>query len=530
MAKVALMFLGGLPNPNEDSGQCWKRFLELSNNKYFHNIIFVIHPISKTDKIHGFWKEYLNTNLSLQKRSKINTIYITQENKHLRTAWATRSLVDVTIIMIKEAYNYKTTIEKFILIEGKTCPLYNLSVLYKTVTASRKNWFGPLNNSCKTTLEENPHPNMYCDESICLKEKDCSFWSQWMILDSKYIQSILDTQIMKSTETVQCNGSLIDQIIVPKHNNIDAKIVKHSLVEMLDVDQKPCTFADELYFGLYLKRKRTIKEFIHIIKTISLRHLYTTYKVIKPHDRKTVRYIDAPDNFFESSHYSHLVNPLTINSNYSRNIPLELKKYPFYIIPMRFNVRSVLNIFSVPPVYADWRYFNPSPFNIFRSFSYPGFAIKEYIGLENEKAINFLLRLRTNPNSSFESLGLSKIAYWTHPLEYNSDLASIYINGYNLLEYLHKINPQDSQFKYLRDIYPPLFKQSKLEVTYKKTRGYKFAYLEPSKILIGTYITSDVLNSARMRGCLFIRKCEKGSQIHLYAEQLYAKDSKYIYD
>ena len=50
------------------------------------------------------------------------------------------------------------------------------------------------------------------------------------------------------------------------------------------------------------------------------------------------------------------------------------------------------------------------------------------------------------------------------------------------------------------------------------------------KSLFGSHVTHEVLNEARMRGSLFIRKCENNSFIHMFAKQLYKKNSKYIYD
>ena len=56
------MFLGGLPNPEEDSGRAWHSFLRMSGTDHYHDIVFVVHPIEAKDPITGVWTEYLSSN------------------------------------------------------------------------------------------------------------------------------------------------------------------------------------------------------------------------------------------------------------------------------------------------------------------------------------------------------------------------------------------------------------------------------------------------------------------------------------
>ena len=472
---------------------------------------------------------------------KIKAIYLNTSNNYLKTAWATRSLVDSTILMIKNSYKYASNIQKFILLEGKTCPLYSLKIICDTLLKNRKNWLSPLNNSCKESFIKNDKPNLYCSggslntgpSKKCLKKSDCSFWSQWMILDSKYIQDLLDTNISKDKKIVTCTGgSTINQIVVNKKQPDGVKsspeIIKRSLVEMLDIYNKPCGFSDELYFGLMLKRGRTPEEFTKIINTIKPSKFVIPRVLIKPVSNRS-KYIDPEDSSFSSSTMDTNISPV---NNYSRSKPGDSEDLPFYLPTILFNDNPITNIYSIPSVYTDWRSFNLNPFNIFRSFLYRNLNINTLLNNNNpENTINILLKSQAH-NESFNSLNLNQVAYWAHPLEYNTIPFYSFINGYNILEYFYK-NGRDGWLKYLLGLY----KNSLLQVQVKNLSTiyidkYKFITTHGVKNLtrlIGTFITNDILNSARMSGSLFIRKCEKGSNIHKYANQLYKTNTNYLY-
>ena len=524
------MFLGGLPNPKEDSGKCWKIFLDKAPLSYFNKIIFVIHPINTTDKITGFWKKYLNFNLD-SNSNKIKAIYLNEATNHLKTAWATRSLVDSTILMIKYSYKYAPTIQKFVLLEGKTCPLYNLKIICDTLLKNRRNWFSPLNNSCKEDFINNKHPNLYCPDKDCLKQSDCSFWSQWMILDSKYIQDLLNTIINKDQQIVTCNsGSTINQIVVDEkqYSKNSSDIIKRSLVEMLDIYNKPCGFSDELYFGLSLKRGRTIKQFKEIINTIKPSEFIINNTSIKPISIKSTYIHPENRQYSGSSLYSDIsIQPGKLNLHYiSKQKEQEDISRPFYLPTISFNDKPITNIYSIPSVYTDWRFFNLNPFNIFRSFNYNNLNINNLLINNNKDTINILLNLNAH-NESFNSLNLNQVAYWAHPLEYNTIPLYSFINGYNILEYFFK-NGGDDRLLYLIGLYENSLDNIRNISKYSIDK-YNFITTQISlKRLIGTFITNDTLNNARMSGSLFIRKCEKGSNIHKYADQLY-KRTKYIY-
>jgi hypothetical protein len=532
--KIAFMFLGGLPNPSEDSGKCWRIFLKNAPISYFKKIVFVVHPINETDKPLGFWKRYLTYNLN--STLKIKTIYLNTPSTHLKTAWATRSLVDATILMIKIAYKIIPTIQKFVLLEGKTCPLYNLKTICDTILKNNKNWIDPLNNSCKEEFINNKHPNLYCPTKKCLQKKDCSFWSQWMILDVEYIKNLLYTDIKKDKKPILCNnGSMVNQITVKNKSNKISNNIQQSLIQMLDIYNKPCQFADELYFGLMLKKNRTVKEFINIINTIDKDMFITNYKSIKKiNDNKKYvlpifgLYTNKKSNNIKNVNYNNnkYVNSVEMNNHYNNN--KYVNSLPFYLSSISFNDKALTSIFSLSSVYTDWNHFNINPFNIFRSFKYKNLNINKLLTNSNNNTINELLNINCK-YASFNSLNLNQLPYWAHPLEYNTIPLYQYINGYNLLLYFSSIN-KDEHLNYILSLYKISLKKIGFKFILKYSIKYDFLItLFNLKILVGTFITNKILNNARMRGCLFIRKCEKGSNINKYANQLYKKNTKYIY-
>jgi hypothetical protein len=530
---LSFMFLGGLPDPESDAGKCWLQFLKVSNQSYFSKVIFTVHPIRPTDKPTGFWKSYLS---STPEKGKIQLVNLTDKKTHLKTKWATRSLVDVTISMIKESYNKQNTIKKFILLEGKTCPLYNLQVLYDTLMKNRKSWMDPLNNSCKDILKE--HPNLYCKKNICLKKKDCSYWSQWLILDAKHIKPLLLTKINKDDDTIDCNGTLINQVEVGnKKKNLNARIIEQSLFEMLDNNQKPCAFADELYFGLLLKRNRTRQEFVDIIQ---LRKSFKkTYNKIKD-----VHSIDIKDSrAFNTHEYSEtdnsFIDPDTMSKdtrliNYNRKHIISANKsnvtYPFYMTSIKFNDREVKGVNTVSSIYTDWRYVNLNPFNIFRSYEHPELVLKTLV---NSKSLSTTIKKLldfSDETVSFESLKMNEIPYWSHPLEYNSLPLYKFINAYNMLEFFSQNSKNDYHLHALKAVYTDNILSNVKKIKYSETDGYKFITgVQNPNQLFGTHVNAETLNEARMRGSLFIRKCEDGSFIQYYADQMYTKHPKYVY-
>jgi len=515
------MFLGGLPVPNSDSGKAWLDFIQMSHKRYIKKLVIVVHPIRPTDEIDGYWKNYLNTGKKEQK-GKIKCVFLNDRDTHFKTKWATRSLVDVTIMMIKESYDRYNTIKKFILVDKTTCPLYPLQTIYDTVMKNRKNWLDPLgSHSCPDV--EKTHPNMFCKNKICLKRKDCSFWSQWLILDAKYIRPLLLTRMTKDDELVECGNSTINQIEVSnKQNNNNARIMEQSLIEMLDVNQKPCNYADELYFGLFLKRNKTIKEFNNTIQ--SRTKFSKTYRDITHiDDVKDVNVVDKVSIFRTSIESDG-------QSGHRLKYTRDTKSYPFYLAPINFNDRIVRNTYTVSSVYTNWEHFNLNPFNIFRSLEYKGLSMTKMLDSKTlRKTINMLTKQKKSV-VTFESLKMIDVPYWAHPLEYNTIPLYKFINGYNMLEYFSVRSNDDYHLNFFKQLYKEKVLIHIKSIKYEESGPFRFIVdvSTPNK-LTGYMITNDDINHARLRGSLFVRKCENGSFIHNFSKQLFKEQPEYIY-
>lgn len=578
------MFLGGLPDPVSDTGRAWKNWFMYAKQyhpEYFKKLMVIAHPISSTYKLSEHWKTIFG--------SRVLFYALTNENEHLKTAWATRSLVDVTILMIRKSYELSNTVQKFILLDGTTCPLYNLKVIYDTVTSNRLNWLDSplLYSNCKSIRENwnrRDLPALQCSSghpSDCFQEKDCSFWSQWCILDVKYFRDLLKANIVKDQILISCPTADINQITVQKSGKMKSadKKIAATLGAFVDsFDKKPCVISDEMYFGMFLKRTRTISEFLDIVFTVNVSKLLIKYDEIKHVKLKYVRQINPMDTngsgsgsgssaydnvrhhniwLMDSLLFAQNVNNVSIHSNdapYYRSsgdanekkLQLSLQKYPFFINPFRINDRIVRpSTYTIPSTYTDWRYANPDPLNVFRSFQYNGLTISDLIE-RDPKALVTWLKSSNGYDQSFASLKMDVIPYWSHPMQYNTRSLKLFVNAYNIMEYFSKMG-SDSRLQELRDTYKNILKtyMTKKEISFYDSSSrqtvliifeitvnnkFEFAALKKgtAEPIVGCPVTKDALNQARMRGALFLRKCENGSYIHAFSKQLFTTPT-YLY-
>jgi hypothetical protein len=290
---------------------------------------------------------------------------------------------------------------------------------------------------------------------------------------------------------------------------------------MLDKNDKPCNFSDELFFGLFVKRFRTKDEFIDNINSRDTFDHTSTITEVVSNDQsvKKIRH-----------------RRVNVGSNKQTRVR-QPDEYEFYLSHIRFNDFNVIDIFSVPSIYTDWRYYNLNPYNIFRSLVIPGNKRDIRDLLKNSDIQETIVHLgsiskpRGENKFTFESLNMGKLAYWAHPLEYNTEPKYVFVNGYNILVFLHAYSHTNShRLKGMLDLYNKHI-VTLMDVVYKKVGKCKFitSVGDPTE-RIGVTIDAQTLNDARSRGCLFIRKCEIGSNIHSYADQLYKKHPEYVYD
>ena len=60
-------------------------------------------------------------------------------------------------------------------------------------------------------------------------------------------------------------------------------------------------------------------------------------------------------------------------------------------------------------------------------------------------------------NQTFDSLDMSVVPYWAHPMQYNTRQLKIFVNAYNILEYFVKMG-SDPKLEELRDMYKNILK------------------------------------------------------------------------
>lgn len=617
--------------------------------EYLQRIVIAVHPISTSDQLvseivgsesvqtdvpyGNYWKKFLG--------KSVEFVPLIDQSLHLRTAWATRSLVDASILMIREAQKVAGgSLWKFILVDKTTCPLYNLKVIYDSVTANRKNWFdSPLHNRCARLLAaDNAYdPALKCDRhspNACLRRTDCSFWSQWWVIDTRYYSEIFEANIEKVDDGgTFCGASdkVIDIVDAKGSSDPANDAISAALSAFTDgVNRKPCVASDELFFQMFLKRKypdQDMDGFLDSMNMIALDEFVTNEDdmpsalrvsqiplrvmrvdpVLLVGKAKAVGAVgSAPimqQHFgwgkravkLEAVHdepgwetFEFVDSPEGAQEDYHEQWKQKYGKFPFYVNPIHILDKPVVtDVVPLCSTYTDWRFVNPNPFNIFRSFKHNGFVFVEKhadqtVNVTSYDPLYFVDSIMMgspvwgDPKpATYESLSMSHIPHFSHPLEYNTNHLYAYISGYNLLEYFNESNAafdtSDGMLQGLQSMYEDLLKPyiSSGEVT-KVSREYHFSVqsseyegsifdvLERSIFLIygglsvqkpkdksifytfyvpvksemtyrlGIPVSADVLNQARMRGALFLRKCEAGSYIHAYSQQLFSA-SKYLY-
>ena len=109
-----------------------------------------------------------------------NNIFIVDENHHLLTAWATKSLSDATLMMMQYAHiqNSENLFDKYILLSPNCCPIYTFDKIYNYLTLNDKSFINFSNG-----IHTNPS-----DVNIYSLPPSIKTGSQWMILDKQHIK------------------------------------------------------------------------------------------------------------------------------------------------------------------------------------------------------------------------------------------------------------------------------------------------------------------------------------------------------
>jgi len=125
---ILFMFLGDIPFDNLH----FDTFLKTTDKTFY----IIVHP-QKLDN----YMDKISKNDFYKKLYEDGRLLIVDSEHHVRTAWATFSLVSATLLMIQYALFKKGNIfKKYVLLSSADQPLYNYQVIFNELNADSKSW------------------------------------------------------------------------------------------------------------------------------------------------------------------------------------------------------------------------------------------------------------------------------------------------------------------------------------------------------------------------------------------------------
>ena len=112
---ILFIFLGGLPTEG-DNFEHWKALIEDSkqNNENHDNMYFIVHPKALSDiSQYIYWQQILTSRF-----------LVVDDDHHVKTSWATRSLIDAVLLAIQYA-NKSKMYKKYVLLSSTCAPVYS---------------------------------------------------------------------------------------------------------------------------------------------------------------------------------------------------------------------------------------------------------------------------------------------------------------------------------------------------------------------------------------------------------------------
>lgn len=249
---VLFMFLGGLPL-KEDVGQHWGAMLHECPTKTINNIWAVVHPLNRSqatlDSItNSFWGQYLGSRL-----------LICDEAHWVKTSWATRSLVDATLLMMQYSRLSHGAFKKYILLSSACCPIINLTDIVRMFNQNDLSWLQASNQGWPKQVQ----PVILKENGGLFDVEHLNFFSQWMALDSRHADLFFigDRTYVVSDDLYHCRESI-------NAVKINPALASHSAYEEMQLAlfsfsydyndpevASPCAPTDEHFFGSFLLRK-----------------------------------------------------------------------------------------------------------------------------------------------------------------------------------------------------------------------------------------------------------------------------------
>jgi hypothetical protein len=482
---ILLMFLGGLPNEdNTEIYNHWKSLIECSD---INNFKIVVHPLTIDNFIiPPIWNLF--------------DIQVVDINHHIGTAWATRSLIDATLLMMQYGRSKFNNIKKYVLLSNSCVPLFNFSNLYIALTENSKSWLMSYSEN------ENQRNHLVYIQEVnggLFNLYERNYFSQWMALDKIHADYFfIDNQTYlietdNQTKTVYCNNT--NKVIINPNINQTPKSIEltkllnsfDSLITFnhLNLDKLPCGAMDEHFFGMFIYYKllhdEPIDNYISILldnivtqsdqqihdKLIYLKKFDNELNInfeqinrnkvqvnlknmktynnnlidIYPYDEQHV-YTPGPFNLnqIKKQYYIKSYKSQTDNNNYiinqTRNPEL---KTPINSMNGLYSKNVVSKFYPVSSTFTDWDKWSPDPFNVLRDCIFPNttFNFRDYLNIDTPiNALNYLINLNSlNPDSYFDFNEIKIKMPMYHPLEYTEWTLQNIINGYILLSYFSDI-------------------------------------------------------------------------------------------
>lgn len=246
------MFLGGLPL-SADIAEHWNSVLAACPSEVLTNIWVVVHPLNRKQSTldaisNSFFRQYLGAHL-----------LVCDEAHSVQTAWATRSLVDATLLMMQYGRLFGK-FKKYVLLSSACCPIINLPDIVRQFAQDDLSWIAAQDKGEPKDFQ----PVILKQNGGLFEIEDLNYFSQWMALDAQHadmffleektyvITDAVNKCAYGSTTSVAINPLYLND---PEYENMQLALFSFSY-DMTDPEATlPCAPTDEHFFGAFLMHK-----------------------------------------------------------------------------------------------------------------------------------------------------------------------------------------------------------------------------------------------------------------------------------
>jgi hypothetical protein len=174
-SEIVLMFLGG-PPVDGAVFEHWKKMIEKCT--YKEKFYIVTHPMDLTTRTMCTMKAICR-GLGFDN----DRFFVVDDDHHVGTKWATRSLVDATLLMMQYAtIKLKHFAKKYVLLSNTCCPLFSLDIIYQQLTADHKSWLHGGDKGFPREFQ----PFILESMGGLFNMNHMNYFSQWMALDRRH--------------------------------------------------------------------------------------------------------------------------------------------------------------------------------------------------------------------------------------------------------------------------------------------------------------------------------------------------------